>query len=496
LEALEFLQRIPVGIYSFSILIPTEDGNALEKNCEVLVFDHIQQAYDSFINGLEQLFNEVGYAELENLTDEQLDTLLEVVVAEYFDGYDNVLPGYRDDDLKDILRYYAQQGLLPTFLEFKDRNKCDLAKEARYIYDHSLGGKAKTDYIDSLWNDENSFWRVLFGHKKEYFIRQLSIEEEKIAWPRKIEEPQKPWIEYDKVEISKLPLHEIMKRDRVYWRKLRQDVFARHTNSVGLITCACCGFASKSKISFQIDHIVPISKGGLSEISNLQILCRKCNAIKGDQIINFQNIKTTPTAPPAAFPNFKPPQNPGSREEWQEFLRRAINDFYGCAAVKAVTIHFLEWHIELHPGNNLLRLRPHLKELIKEINCVRAGLQEIEGIRVSAPDQSDVVVTVEPPVTEEKPKSPVLTVKQEKKAPRGKRALPTDGTVCRFRYKNRLFEGKITGGKFVIPGRGTFTSFSAASDTLTGTQRNGWLDWELQLPGTKEWILADKWRKN
>jgi hypothetical protein len=48
--------------------------------------------------------------------------------------------------------------------------------------------------------------------------------------------------------------------------------------------------------------------------------------------------------------------------------------------------------------------------------------------------------------------------------------------------------GELKRGKFVIPGEGAFASFSAASDTLTETQRNGWLDWELQLPGSKSWI--------
>lgn len=35
-----------------------------------------------------------------------------------------------------------------------------------------------------------------------------------------------------------------------------------------------------------IDHIIPISKGGHSEPSNLQVLCRTCNLSKHDKILN------------------------------------------------------------------------------------------------------------------------------------------------------------------------------------------------------------------
>lgn len=44
LENLEFIERIPVGLYSFSILKPSENDEETEKNCEVLIYDNIKQA--------------------------------------------------------------------------------------------------------------------------------------------------------------------------------------------------------------------------------------------------------------------------------------------------------------------------------------------------------------------------------------------------------------------------------------------------------------------
>ena len=48
--------------------------------------------------------------------------------------------------------------------------------------------------------------------------------------------------------------------------------------------CLCCG--KKRKLT--ADHVVPVSKGGSSNISNIQPLCGPCNSKKKDKVIDFR----------------------------------------------------------------------------------------------------------------------------------------------------------------------------------------------------------------
>lgn len=63
------------------------------------------------------------------------------------------------------------------------------------------------------------------------------------------------------------------------WGNLRHRMITEHPY------CALCGARPSSEIMLDIDHVLPVSKGGSDDPSNLQVLCHKCNRGKGNEII-------------------------------------------------------------------------------------------------------------------------------------------------------------------------------------------------------------------
>lgn len=62
-------------------------------------------------------------------------------------------------------------------------------------------------------------------------------------------------------------------------------------------TCQICGASAHEHdlLLLEIDHIIPISKGGTTKPSNLQTLCWRCNRLKSDRIIRITNGRARKT---------------------------------------------------------------------------------------------------------------------------------------------------------------------------------------------------------
>lgn len=81
------------------------------------------------------------------------------------------------------------------------------------------------------------------------------------------------------IESNALPTKKTSKKERSKISlKIRYEVLKRDG-----FKCKYCG-AKAGDIELQIDHIIPVSKGGKSDIDNLQTLCIKCNLGKSNSL--------------------------------------------------------------------------------------------------------------------------------------------------------------------------------------------------------------------
>ena len=276
LEKVPFEQRIPLGMYAFTYL----EENGMDHAYQVMVYDSTQDSYKNLMDALPSLFKSFGATE-EYLTEAQLDEMETQCRDSFFCG--EMIPPYERKDVLNILKYYAQYEAVPQFYTFAevDRNKLDVSKIAKYIWDEDMGDRKRAEYLDSLWESaDDNMLRLFFG-RKLYFLRQIDIERMKLAHPDIYDDENN--IKYGTRALEDMPLHEIGKINPALEKSLRDQAFEKAKDANGNYRCACCGVTDKSRIYFQVDHIVPMNNGGKSIADNLQILCRQCNGTKGDQ---------------------------------------------------------------------------------------------------------------------------------------------------------------------------------------------------------------------
>lgn len=276
LEKVPFAQRIPLGMYAFTYL----EENGMDLSYQVMVYDSTAEAYRSLMDALPSLFESYRVTE-EYPTDRMLETMERQCRDTFFCG--EMVPPYEPQDVINILKYYAQYEAAPQFYTFDeiDRSKLDVAQIARHIWDEDMGERKRTEYVNALWDDSDDNMLRLFFGRKLYFLRQLDIECMKLSHPGIYEDEQN--VKYGTRQLEDLPLYEIGRVDPKREKELRDGAFETSRSQDGLYHCACCGTADPSRVFFQVDHIVPMNKGGKSIPENLQILCRRCNGRKGDK---------------------------------------------------------------------------------------------------------------------------------------------------------------------------------------------------------------------
>ncbi len=123
------------------------------------------------------------------------------------------------------------------------------------------------------WNKDNPFRRKEIVKKWEFNNRE------------KVNEKNRKWSRNNR---KKLRIKEARRRARLSssggsytsyeWNQLVKQQENR---------CLACG--KKTKLT--VDHVIPVSKGGTSNIDNLQGLCFSCNSSKGAKPTDYRKKK-------------------------------------------------------------------------------------------------------------------------------------------------------------------------------------------------------------
>lgn len=270
LDSTPAIELIPLGMYMLS---------TLECNHQILVYNSTQNAYQSLIRDLPNLMEHYGI-EGETIPEETLDDMTEHCFQSYFD--ENMIPSCNRNDIEHLLKFYAQKAVAPLFvtIDEMERKKLDVSKIAKKIYDEDMRRSEKNAYIQSLWAEEGSLLPVYYTNP--YFFKKLiDLELDKLDGDIEIAAAE-PQTEAELRNLEQFPLQKIIELYPKIGLQLKEDAFAAARNDDGSYVCAGCGEVFPTRLFLQVDHIVPMAKGGLSVPDNLQVLCRTCNQRKGD----------------------------------------------------------------------------------------------------------------------------------------------------------------------------------------------------------------------
>jgi len=129
------------------------------------------------------------------------------------------------------------------------------------------------------------------------------------------------WVQTVSLRIPVPKVIRLFRFDRVPSRQVkfnRRNLYARDEN-----TCQYCGKRFPTP-ELTLDHIIPRSKGGAANWTNLVVACVKCNARKGGRLLHQTGMKLLrPAAAPRRSPLITLKIRSPRYKTWERFLSEA-----------------------------------------------------------------------------------------------------------------------------------------------------------------------------
>ncbi len=150
-------------------------------------------------------------------------------------------------------------------------NKSKIKKWRRKQYERALDDAHA--FVFSLNRKQTRYKQV--NYVKESYAEMQNIQ--KLSYDYQ-------WLEQREIQLRAIN-HEttLSKYNAVNQRKLMTPDLRKQIMIRDNYTCQYCGKYMPDEVGLHIDHIIPVSKGGKTVPSNLQVLCSKCNGSKSNK---------------------------------------------------------------------------------------------------------------------------------------------------------------------------------------------------------------------
>ncbi|OUQ13887.1 hypothetical protein B5E87_04735 [Massilimicrobiota sp. An142] len=197
------------------------------------------------------------------------------------------ITGKKNVDIDEQIELYLLRNKENSLKEFETylKNLNNWKQESEKKIENSiLKKRRKAQYLKAL-DDKNMFCFYFIRRKTKYkqvnYMRYPYIE--KIIYDSKncdINAIREKYKKLENINFETTTKAYNMKNQRKLMTKKLRDKIKKRDN----YTCQKCGKYMPDEVGLHIDHIIPVSKGGKSVESNLQVLCSKCNGKKTNKM--------------------------------------------------------------------------------------------------------------------------------------------------------------------------------------------------------------------
>ena len=184
-----------------------------------------------------------------------------------FQVYENLVRRVQSNRKK-MQEYQSELNILPDYMSAQDAQRCGVSysyckRAEKKLYEKHVQKTVTSPNFLCVMRYTSPQGRNAYRKEKQYtylqFLDLYNTTLQEMRW----RQTRQGNAEYERSRMNNSVRYDILKRDR--------------------FKCVICGRSAKDGVKLHVDHIIPVSKGGKTEYSNLRTLCDACNFGKRDK---------------------------------------------------------------------------------------------------------------------------------------------------------------------------------------------------------------------